>query len=154
MLILLIWFNGRLNDVEQYAGKPMVRDPHIRNSKLALLNWNRRYVQWRQENWAWVFFSDKNRYRLNTDSKRVSIWRQTCFEIRLNLRSFIRIISSFLSCLMVFVRIMTNGFFERHFPYVAIVTTDCYLYEVLQPQTVYVSYSPRDFYNEWQCWPT
>ncbi|KFM78790.1 hypothetical protein X975_20720, partial [Stegodyphus mimosarum] len=51
----------RLNKVGLYARKPMVCVPFTPASRGARLNWCRRHVQWSQNDWTRVWFTDKSR---------------------------------------------------------------------------------------------
>lgn len=122
----------RLNEVGLYARKPMVCVPLTPASKGARLNWCRRHVQWSQEDWARVLFTDESRYSLNSDSRRVLIWRE---EGTRNLPSLVREISRFRDRgLMVWGGIMTNGRTELHIFQGGSVTARRYVDEVLEPQ--------------------
>ncbi|UYV73961.1 hypothetical protein LAZ67_11001607 [Cordylochernes scorpioides] len=66
----------RLHEGTLYARRPMVCIPLTSAHRRACLNWCLEHHAWTHDQWANVFFSDESRFSLNTDSRRVFIWRE------------------------------------------------------------------------------
>ncbi|UYV80853.1 hypothetical protein LAZ67_19001989 [Cordylochernes scorpioides] len=66
----------RLHEGALYARRPMVCIPLTSAHRRARLNWCLEHHAWTHDQWANVLFSDESRFSLNTDSRRVSIWRE------------------------------------------------------------------------------
>ncbi|UYV69889.1 hypothetical protein LAZ67_7001107 [Cordylochernes scorpioides] len=66
----------RLHEGALYARRPMVCIPLTSAHRRARLNWCLEHHAWIHDQWANVLFSDESRFSLNTDSRRVFIWRE------------------------------------------------------------------------------
>ncbi|UYV77443.1 hypothetical protein LAZ67_15001039 [Cordylochernes scorpioides] len=66
----------RLHEGALYARRPMVCIPLTSAHRRARLNWCLEHHAWTHDQWANVLFSDESRFSLNTDSRRVFIWRE------------------------------------------------------------------------------
>ncbi|UYV63374.1 hypothetical protein LAZ67_2003876, partial [Cordylochernes scorpioides] len=66
----------RLHEGPLYARRPMVCIPLTSAHRRARLNWCLEHLAWTHDQWANVLFSDESRFSLNTDSRRVFIWRE------------------------------------------------------------------------------
>ncbi|UYV73095.1 hypothetical protein LAZ67_10001806 [Cordylochernes scorpioides] len=66
----------RLREGALYARRPMVCIPLTSAHRRARLNWGLGHHAWTHDQWANVLFSDESRFSLNTDSRRVFIWRE------------------------------------------------------------------------------
>ncbi|UYV80547.1 hypothetical protein LAZ67_19000535 [Cordylochernes scorpioides] len=66
----------RLHEGALYARLPMVCIPLTSAHRRARLNWCLEHHAWTHDQWANVLFSDESRFSLNTDSRRVFIWRE------------------------------------------------------------------------------
>ncbi|UYV84537.1 hypothetical protein LAZ67_X002498 [Cordylochernes scorpioides] len=66
----------RLHEGALYARRPMVCIPLTSAHRRARLNCCLEHHVWTHDQWANVLFSDESRFSLNTDSRRVFIWRE------------------------------------------------------------------------------
>jgi transposase len=66
----------RLNERGMYARRPMVCVPLNTVQRRARLSWSREHLNWTQEQWSHVLFTDESRFSLQTDSCRIFIWRE------------------------------------------------------------------------------
>ncbi|UYV64990.1 hypothetical protein LAZ67_3002675 [Cordylochernes scorpioides] len=66
----------RLHEGALYARRPMVCIPLTSAHRRARLNWCLEHHAWTHDQWANVLFSDESIFSLNTDSRRVFIWRE------------------------------------------------------------------------------
>ncbi|UYV68105.1 hypothetical protein LAZ67_5003070, partial [Cordylochernes scorpioides] len=66
----------RLHEGALYARRPMVCIPLTSAHRSARLNWCLEHHAWTHDQWANVLFSDESRFTLNTDYRRVFIWRE------------------------------------------------------------------------------
>ncbi|UYV77413.1 hypothetical protein LAZ67_15000933, partial [Cordylochernes scorpioides] len=66
----------RLHEGALYSRRPMVCIPLTSAHRRARLNWCLEHHAWTHDQWANVLFSDESRFSLNTDSRRVFIWRE------------------------------------------------------------------------------
>ncbi|UYV70922.1 hypothetical protein LAZ67_8001110, partial [Cordylochernes scorpioides] len=66
----------RLHEGALYARRPRVCIPLTSAHRRARLNWCLEHHAWTHDQWANVLFSDESRFSLNTDSRRVFIWRE------------------------------------------------------------------------------
>ncbi|UYV60616.1 hypothetical protein LAZ67_1001671, partial [Cordylochernes scorpioides] len=66
----------RLHEGALYTRRPMVCIPLTSAHRRARLNWCLEHHAWTHDQWANVLFSDKSRFSLNTDFRRVFIWRE------------------------------------------------------------------------------
>ncbi|UYV65651.1 hypothetical protein LAZ67_3004955 [Cordylochernes scorpioides] len=66
----------RLHEGAVYARRPMVCITLTSAHRRARLNWCLEHHAWTHDQWANVLFSDESRFSLNTDSRRVFIWRE------------------------------------------------------------------------------
>ncbi|GFS81048.1 transposable element Tcb2 transposase [Trichonephila clavipes] len=67
----------RLNHAGLYARRPAVCIPLMSARKHALLKWSLKHQHWSVGEWANVMFSDESRFSLSSDSRRVTIWRES-----------------------------------------------------------------------------
>ncbi|GFS69906.1 transposable element Tcb2 transposase [Trichonephila clavipes] len=74
----------RLNHACLYARRPAICIPFTSVHKRARLNWSLKHQHWSVAEWANAMFSDESRFSQNSDSRRVTIWRErgTRFEPR------------------------------------------------------------------------
>jgi transposase len=66
----------RLAEKSLYARRPMVCVPLTSTHRMHRLNWCNNHLQWNQQDWARVLFTDESRFSLESDSKRLIIWRE------------------------------------------------------------------------------
>lgn len=66
----------RLNEGGLYARRPMICIPLTPSHRRDRLTWCREHQPWTQDQWANVLFSDESRFSLQSDSRRVLIWRE------------------------------------------------------------------------------
>ncbi|UYV83102.1 hypothetical protein LAZ67_22002217 [Cordylochernes scorpioides] len=66
----------RLHEGALYARRPMICIPLTSAHRRARLNWCLEHHAWTHDQWANVLLSDESRFSLNTDSRRVFIWRE------------------------------------------------------------------------------
>lgn len=59
-----------------YARRPVVCVPLTVVHKRDRLEWSRQHLDWTQDQWSKVLFSDESRFSLQPDSRRVLIWRE------------------------------------------------------------------------------
>ncbi|UYV84424.1 hypothetical protein LAZ67_X002122 [Cordylochernes scorpioides] len=64
-----------MNDAERVP-TPISEEKSITTPRRARLNWCLEHHAWTHDQWANVLFSDESRFSLNTDSRRVFIWRE------------------------------------------------------------------------------
>ncbi|GFY35345.1 transposable element Tcb2 transposase [Trichonephila clavipes] len=63
----------RLNHAGLYARRPAVCIPLTAAHKRARLSWSLKHQHWSVGEWANVMFSDKSRFSLSSDSRRVTV---------------------------------------------------------------------------------
>lgn len=66
----------RLHEGGLYARRPVLCVPLTRCHKRQRLQWARDHVNWTQEQWQSVLFTDESRFSLDSDSRRRLIWRE------------------------------------------------------------------------------
>ncbi|GFT79113.1 transposable element Tcb2 transposase [Trichonephila clavipes] len=66
----------RLSHAGMYARRPAVCIPLTSAHKRACLIWSLKHQHWSVGEWANVMFSEECRFSLNSDSRRVTIWRE------------------------------------------------------------------------------
>lgn len=66
----------RLHAGGLYARRPVVCIPLTVNHKKARLAFCREHLSWTEAGWGRVLFSDESRFSLDSDSRRVLIWRE------------------------------------------------------------------------------
>ncbi|GFY08249.1 transposable element Tcb2 transposase [Trichonephila clavipes] len=123
----------RLNHAGLYARRPAVCIPLTSAHKRARLNWSLKHQHWSVGEWANVMFSDEPRFRLRSDSRWVTIWRErgTRFEPRnITERHYFPSRG-----VMVWKGIMMDGRTDLHFFDMGSVTAQRYRDEVLEPYT-------------------
>ncbi|GFU34690.1 transposable element Tcb2 transposase [Trichonephila clavipes] len=114
-----------------YSRRPAACIPLTSAHKRARLNWILKHQHWSVGEWANVMFSDESRFSLNSDSRRLTIWREhgTRFEPR-----HITERHHFPSRgVMVGAGIMMDSRTDLHFFYTRSVTAQRYRNEVLEP---------------------
>ncbi|GFX80993.1 transposable element Tcb2 transposase [Trichonephila clavipes] len=121
----------RLNHAGLYARRPAVSIPLTSAHKRSRLNWSLKHEHWSVTERANVMFSDKSRFSLISDSRRVTIWRErgTCFELR-NITERHHFPSR---GVMVWAGIMMDGHTDLHFFDTGSVTGQRYRDEVFEP---------------------
>ncbi|GFT03855.1 transposable element Tcb2 transposase [Trichonephila clavipes] len=67
----------RLNHAGLYARKPAVCIPLTSAHKRARLKWSLKHQHWSVGEWANWMFSDESRFNLSSDSRWVTIWRES-----------------------------------------------------------------------------
>lgn len=68
--------SDRLHKRGLYARKPMICIPLTPAVKCDRLNWCRDHRDWSTTDWSRVLFTDEFRFCLESDSRRVTIWRE------------------------------------------------------------------------------
>jgi transposase len=66
----------RLHEGGLYARRPVVCVPLTPRHKRERLNWARLHVGWTQNQWRSILFTDESRFALQSDSRRILIWRE------------------------------------------------------------------------------
>ncbi|GFX20436.1 transposable element Tcb1 transposase [Trichonephila clavipes] len=67
----------RLRGGGLYARRPFVCVPWTRQHRTAHLQWCREHLNWTEQDWACVLFSDESRISLSSDCRRQLIWRES-----------------------------------------------------------------------------
>ena len=67
----------RLHEGGLYARRPAICVPLTARHRRDRLNWARMHVHWEQDQWRPVLFTDESRFALQSDSRRVYIWRES-----------------------------------------------------------------------------
>ncbi|GFU50098.1 transposable element Tcb2 transposase [Trichonephila clavipes] len=113
-----------------YARRPAVCVLLTFAHKRARLNWSLKHQHWSVGEWANAMFSDESRFSLSSDSRRVTIWREsgTRFEPR-NITERHHFPSR---GVMVWAGIMMDGRTDLHFFGTGSVTAQRYRDEVLE----------------------
>ncbi|GFT50497.1 transposable element Tcb2 transposase [Trichonephila clavipes] len=65
-----------LHNAGPYARRPVVCVPLNRRRRSVCLSSEREHVSWTRQRWAFVLLKDEYRFTLNSDSKRLLIWRE------------------------------------------------------------------------------
>ncbi|GBN32974.1 hypothetical protein AVEN_153850-1 [Araneus ventricosus] len=66
----------RLHETGLFARRPAVCVPLTSTNRRVRLAWCREHRDWSMDQWATVLFTDESRFSLNTDSRRMFIWRE------------------------------------------------------------------------------
>ncbi|GBM60678.1 Transposable element Tcb2 transposase [Araneus ventricosus] len=66
----------RLHETGLFARRPAVWVSLTSTNRRVRLAWCREHRDWSMDQWATVFFPDESRFSLNTDSRRMFIWRE------------------------------------------------------------------------------
>ncbi|UYV63860.1 hypothetical protein LAZ67_2005843 [Cordylochernes scorpioides] len=66
----------RLHRKGLYARRPIICVPLTPPQKRARKLWCRQHVAWNPDEWRRVMFTDESRFSLNSDSRRVFVWRE------------------------------------------------------------------------------
>ena len=66
----------RLHKTGLYARRPAVCVPLTARHRQARLEWCRHHVGWTRDQWSDVLFTDESRFSLQSDSRRVLVWRE------------------------------------------------------------------------------
>ncbi|UYV74897.1 Transposase, partial [Cordylochernes scorpioides] len=72
----------RLHKKGLYARRPIICVPLTPPQKRARKLWCRQHVAWNPDEWRRVMFTDESRFSLNSDSRRVFVWREPRRKIR------------------------------------------------------------------------
>ncbi|UYV80282.1 hypothetical protein LAZ67_18002283 [Cordylochernes scorpioides] len=121
----------RLHEGALYARRPMVCIPLTSAHRRARLNWCLEHHAWTHDQWANVLFSDESRFSLNTDSRRVFIWREPGTRYH---PSNIREIDSFRGgSLLVWAGISSSSRTPLHIFSGGTLTAQRYRDEILEP---------------------
>ncbi|UYV84223.1 hypothetical protein LAZ67_X001577 [Cordylochernes scorpioides] len=121
----------RLHEGALYARRPMVCIPLTSAHRRARLNWCLEHHAWTHDQWANVLFSDESRFSLNTDSRRVFLWREPGTRYHL---SNIREIDSFREgSLLVWAGISSSRRTPLHIFSGGTLTAQRYRDEILEP---------------------
>ncbi|UYV80733.1 hypothetical protein LAZ67_19001562, partial [Cordylochernes scorpioides] len=121
----------RLHEGALDARRPMVCIPLTSAHRRARLNWCLEHHAWTHDQWANVLFSDESRFSLNTDSRRVFIWREPGTRYH---PSNIREIDSFRGgSLLIWVGISSSRRTPLHIFSVGTLTAQRYRDEILEP---------------------
>ncbi|UYV64989.1 hypothetical protein LAZ67_3002663 [Cordylochernes scorpioides] len=59
-----------------YARRPIICVPLTPPQKITKKFWCRQHVAWNPDEWRRVMFTDESRFSLNSDSRRVFVWRE------------------------------------------------------------------------------
>ncbi|GFV43460.1 transposable element Tcb1 transposase [Trichonephila clavipes] len=65
----------RLGHIGLYARRPVRRVPLTATHCHLRLTWTREHALWTPQQWSCVMFSDESRFSLQSDSRRILIWR-------------------------------------------------------------------------------
>jgi transposase len=121
----------RLHAAGLYARRPMVCVPLTNSHRRERLNWARDHHTWSQNQWANVLFSDESRFSLETDSRRIFIWRESGTRYHpTNIRERDRYGGG---GLMVWAGIMLDGRTPLHIFDGGTLTAQRYRDEILEP---------------------
>ncbi|UYV76808.1 hypothetical protein LAZ67_14002078 [Cordylochernes scorpioides] len=77
----------RLHKKGLYVRRPIICVPLTPPQKRARKRWCRQHVAWNPDEWRRVMFTDESRFSLNSDSRRVFVWREV--ETRNNPRNMV-----------------------------------------------------------------
>lgn len=66
---------NRLHDVDLHCRRPWRAQPLNRGNRGSRLQWAQDHIDWDEDQWANVLFSDESRFGLHPDSRRVRVWR-------------------------------------------------------------------------------
>ena len=67
----------RLQQGGLYCRRPAVCVPLTRDQKRRRREWSQQHVNWTDEQWTNVLFTDESRFCLQSDSRRIRIWRES-----------------------------------------------------------------------------
>ncbi|GFU05549.1 transposable element Tc1 transposase [Trichonephila clavipes] len=114
-----------------YARRPVVCVPFTRQHRTACLQWCREHLNWTEQDWACVLFSDESRFSLSSDCRRQLIWHESGTAYRpKNIQEKDR----YPTCsIMVWAGIMINGRTCLHVVANGTMTGQRYIDEVLLP---------------------
>ena len=123
--------SDRLHKRGLYARKPMICVPLTRAAKCARLQWCRDHRHWSTTDWSRVLFTDESRFCLESDSRRVTIWREQNTRTKPeNIRERHRYKGG---GIMVWAGIILNGRTDLHIFTSATMNAVMYRDEVLDP---------------------
>ncbi|GFU23116.1 HTH_Tnp_Tc3_2 domain-containing protein [Trichonephila clavipes] len=74
--VLRVSVSKRLGKRELFSRKSAVCVLLTSTNRRVCFAWCRQHRDWSMEHWATVLFTDETRYTLNTDSRRMFIWRE------------------------------------------------------------------------------
>ncbi|GFT70428.1 transposable element Tcb2 transposase [Trichonephila clavipes] len=115
-----------------YARRPVVCVPLTRQHRTARLQWCREHLNWTEQDWACVLFSDESRFSLSSDCRRQLIWRESGTAYR---PENIQEKDRYPTCsIMVWAGIMINGRMRLHVVANGTMTGQRYIDEVLLPR--------------------
>lgn len=121
----------RLHETGLYARKPAVCIPLNPCHKRERLAWCRQHLPWTSLQWGNVLFTDESRFSLDTDSRRVFIWREPGTRYRhSNIRERDRFGGG---GIMVWAGIMLNGRTSLHVFEGGSLTGQTYRDRILEP---------------------
>lgn len=66
----------RLHEGGLYARRPAICITLTSHHRQDLLQWARQHVHWTHDQWRAVLFTDESRFSLQSDSRRILIWRE------------------------------------------------------------------------------
>lgn len=74
---------NRLHEVDLHARRPIKVPVLSRGNRARRLEWAEEHINWQQQDWARVLFTDESRFGLRPDSRRIRVWRRPGNENRL-----------------------------------------------------------------------
>ncbi|GFV89234.1 HTH_Tnp_Tc3_2 domain-containing protein [Trichonephila clavipes] len=72
---------NRLHEGGLYARRPMVCIPLSPHHRAARRRWAAEHRDWEQHDWSQVLFTDESQFSLESDTRRVLVWRTGALEI-------------------------------------------------------------------------
>ncbi|UYV68119.1 hypothetical protein LAZ67_5003107 [Cordylochernes scorpioides] len=102
----------RLHRKGLYARRPIFCVPLTPPQKRTRKHWCRQHVAWNPDEWRRVMFTDESRFSLNSDSRRVFVWREV--GIRNNPRNMVERDPYRSQGFMVWAGILLGGRTELH----------------------------------------
>lgn len=123
--------SDRLHKRGLYARKPKICVPLTGAAKCARLKWCREHRNWSSTDWSRVLFTDESRFCLESDSRRVTVWREQ--NTRNNPSNILERHRYKGGGIMVWAGIILNGRTDLHIFSTATMNAEIYRDEVLDP---------------------
>lgn len=121
---------NRLHEANLRRRRPLRCPPLSRGNRAARLTWCQDFLDWGDNEWATILFSDESRFGFHPDSRRTRVWRQPGNVERL--RHVQEVYSYRGGTLMAWGGIIIDGRTELIFPR-GFLTSQQYLDTILQP---------------------
>ena len=67
---------NRLHEYNLHARRPLRVPPLTRGNRAVRLEWAQDHLNWAQQEWRTVFFTDESRFGFHPDSRRPRVWRR------------------------------------------------------------------------------